>query len=108
MISRLSIFKEILKDNNHENREDVLKIMGNTMIEYKESIILAFKCIINEYNNCNNPNIDRETFINKLNSFLTDKDYITAFALDDEKMSVKKEVEKLINEFIDIKLYKKV
>ena len=77
----------------------------------KESIISTFKCIINEYNNCICPNIDRDLFINKLNQFLNNEDYITAFALDDDGMSVKKEVMKLINEFMEIKdkkLYKQV
>lgn len=97
--TRKETFEEILTSNN---KEDILKfreIFIRTEQKFKFSHISLFKSIINEYEYCPNPMINRKDFTNKLETFLNDPAYKIAFGFDDNKCSVREKVTEIINEF---------
>lgn len=66
-------------DNNSNWLKEVEKEKVLENVEYLEkrcvkSLVSIFDCIVDEYKNCDCPNIDKEEFVNKLESFLGDSD----------------------------------
>jgi len=66
--------------------------------------VTLFDCIIDEYKNCNSPNIEKEKFINKLESFFDniDENFIT-----NSMITIKRNLEKKISEIKEETLYYK-
>lgn len=92
-------FENIQKEGNKEDCITVLNIIKNTKQKFKSSIISCFKNIINEYENCEKPNITREELVREMDLFLTDSDYEAAFAFDEEEYSLRDNIKTIINEF---------
>lgn len=102
--------EDFIRSSSDREKKEFLKMIGNIKTKFKKSIISSFKCIIDEYINCQNPYINNEEFLSKLNLFLLDEDYLVAFAFDNNKINIKEELTKLIDKFTNSKkktLYKK-
>lgn len=88
---------EILNNEEKTTIEEMYKILENTISEYKISIVRLFECIINEYKNCNNSNIEFDVFIEKLENFVSRQEFISAFTYDNEEYSVRENIVQLID-----------
>jgi len=94
-----SSFDKLFESDDIEMQEKTIKTMETTMINFKKSIISLFEIIINEYKNCDKPNISKNEFIKKLEEFLKDFEYEAAFGFDDDEFSVKENTINIIDEF---------
>ena len=103
-------FKKLFlkKHNSREidNEISILKDSVNT--KFKNSIINLFKCIINDFNNCQNPKISKEELLSKMSKVFDNPMSSLAFFLDDKKCSVKDEVTTIIEQFKDKKISNKI
>jgi len=90
-------FIDILQNEEKDTVQKMYSIFKTTIKEYKVSIVGLFNSIINEYKHCENPNIDINNFIKKLENFLSAPEYAEAFKYDNEEYSVKEHVINLIN-----------
>lgn len=89
----------IFNSDDGNKKQKLFDIIRNVRFGFKKSIIELFKIIIDEYNNCNNPKISKEEFTQKLISFVKDPNREHYFLLDDDEISMLKEINILIEEF---------
>ena len=99
-IQIMSYLKEELMsigDTNEKAKKEIFDIMNFRIEKFNKSIIGLFEAIIKEYKSCKNPTIEKELFIKKLASFLTDPDYAVNFMLYESDFGVRKTIQKKID-----------
>lgn len=90
---------EILNNEKRSTIEKMYALFEKTINEYRTSIVCLFECIINEYKNYGSVNIDVNTFIGKLEEFISNPSFLVAFGYDNEEYSVKEHITQLIASF---------
>ena len=99
VINFKSTFEKILKTEKKEEVYHIMEMIDTNRKNYKTSIVSLFESIIEEYKNSQNPIIDKDTFIKKLEEIFNNHEYNIAFGFDDNDYSVRNEITKIINEF---------
>lgn len=88
--------KKVLSSGNDMEKLDISKIISEIRNGLKQSIVELFRLIISEYENCNNPKISKEDFESKLLSFLKKEDYKMYLIMDDNELSIEKEIKNMV------------
>lgn len=88
---------DLIEKSIYEKNKVAIDHISKIREQHMSSVIGLFENIINEYNNCANPNIDKENFIKKLECFLYDPDYSLAFCFDNNKYSLREKIINIIN-----------
>lgn len=73
------LIKEATIKGDNAILNDFKELILSTKIGMSSVTLDLFNTIIDEYNSCEKPKIDIETFIEKVESFCQDKDYVAAF-----------------------------
>lgn len=81
---------EELMAKEGKDRNIIGEGIGQTINLLNESIIKTFTAIIEEYHSYSNRKIEKDLFIAKLSSFLTNPDYAPAYVFDDDYIVRKK------------------
>lgn len=76
-----TLIKEATIKGDNVILNDFKKLILSTKIEISSVILNLFHIIIDEFNSCKNPNISSETFIEKMEMFCQNEDYIAVFRL---------------------------
>lgn len=94
-----SAYENIFDNGTLEEKQECSKLIFEIRYNIKNAIIEMFKLIINEFENCKESKICYMDFYNKLGEFFVDEDYSFIFYLDDNYLSMKDELEKIIKTF---------
>ncbi len=84
---------------DRETKETIVNLVDGVKNNFKTSIINLFNLMINEYENSQSRSVDNEHFIKKLEEFVSNDDYKLAFTFDKDGLSVKDEVNKIIENY---------
>ena len=103
IVNDRKIIEEYMKVATHEEKTNLSKAIINSRIGFKNSIIDAYKVIIDEYENSLNPQISKEDFIIKLTEFFNNPDYNLVFMFDKYDFSLTDKIKSMIAEFKESK-----
>jgi len=99
-VSRNSeVIEKTFETNTKEKNIEIGKALDTLKKSFGKTIIELFNKIIDEYNNCVNPKISKDDFINKILDSINSNDYCAFFILDYEDGTIKEEIEKIIESF---------
>ena len=84
---------------DRKTKEMIVNLVDGVKNNFKMSIINLFNLMITEYENSQSRSVDNEHFIKKLEEFVSNDDYKLAFTFDKDGLSVKDEVNKIIENY---------
>lgn len=81
IVASVPLIKEATIKGDDVILNDFKELISSTKIDISPVTLDLFNIIIAEYNSCEKPKIDSKTFIEKIEAFCQDEDYIATFRL---------------------------
>lgn len=103
IVSDKEAIEKYLEVATHEQKLSLSKVLVNSRVGFKKSIIDAYEVIIAEFENSLNPQISKQDFIIKLTEFLNNPDYNLVFMFDKYDFSLSDKIKSIIEDFKESK-----